>query len=92
MFELTQNLVTTGLWVIFLVIKGWAALDCLRRRQDAFPAVGRQTKMLWLILTGVALLTGLLPGLTLTIFGLAGVVVSLIYLFDVRPRIAEITS
>jgi len=37
-------------------------------------------------------LTGLIPGLTLGIIGIAGVIVALVYLFDVRVRIAEITS
>jgi hypothetical protein len=50
------------------------------------------SKVLWLILTGVALLTGLIPGLTLGIIGIAGLIASLVYLFDVRVRIAEITG
>jgi hypothetical protein len=48
--------------------------------------------LLWLLLTGIAMLTGLIPGLTLGIIGIAGIVVALVYLFDVRTRIAEITS
>jgi len=43
------------------------------------------------ILTGLAALTGVLPQLTLTIFGIAGIVIALIYLFDIRPRIIDIT-
>ena len=54
--------------------------------------MGRKSKALWLILTGVALLVGLLPGQTLDLLGLAGTVVALIYLFDVRPRLQEITG
>jgi len=33
-----------------------------------------------------------LPTLTLSIFGLAAIVIALIYLFDVRTRIIDITS
>lgn len=91
MFDLTQNLVITVLWVVFGVVKIWAFVDCVRAPAPAFPAVGRVSKILWLILTGVALLTGLIPGLTLGIIGIAGLVASLIYLFDVRVRIGEIT-
>lgn len=80
------------LWVVFLVVKGWAFIDCIRRPQQAFPAVGRVSKVLWLVLTGVAFLTGLVPGLTLGIIGIAGLVAAMVYLFDVRPRIAEITG
>jgi hypothetical protein len=92
MFDAVQNLVVLVLWVLFLVVKGYAFVDCIRRPTAAFPAVGRQSKILWMILTGVALLTGLLPGMTLNIIGIAGLVASLIYLFDVRPKIREITG
>jgi len=91
-FDATQNLVMLVLWVVFGIVKGWAFIDCVRRPQNAFAAVGRVSKLLWLILTGVAFLTGLVPGLTLGIIGIAGLVAALVYLFDVRPRIAEITG
>ena len=81
-----------ALWVIFGLVKVWACIDCLRRRPDAFPAVGRASKVLWLILTGVSMLTGFLPGLTLSIFGIVGLVIALVYLFEVRPKIIAITQ
>lgn len=92
MFDAVQNVVVLVLWVLFLVVKGYAFIDCIRRPTAAFPAVGRQSKILWGILTGVSLLTGLLPNLTLNLLGIAGMVASLIYLFDVRPKIREITG
>ena len=91
MFDLTQNLVELILWIVFGVVKIWAFVDCVRRPTEAFPAVGRVSKLLWVLLTGVAMLTGFIPGLTLGIIGIAGVVVALVYLFDVRVKIAEIT-
>jgi Protein of unknown function (DUF2516) len=91
-FGAVQDLVIYALWALLLGVKAFALVDCFRRPAQAFPAVGRQTKTLWLILAAVAALTGLLPGLTLTIFGIAGTVVAMIYLFDVRPRIVEITG
>jgi len=92
MFDAVQGFVVLFLWVLFLVVKGYAFVDCIRRPTAAFPAVGRQSKVLWMILTGAALLSGLLPGMTLNLIGIAGTVVSLIYLFDVRPKIREITG
>lgn len=92
MFDAVQNLVVLAIWVLFLVVKGYAFVDCIRRPTAAFPAVGRQSKVLWMILTGAALLTGLLPGMTLNFIGIAGIVASLIYLFDVRLKIREITG
>ena len=44
------------------------------------------------MLAGLALLTGLVPNLTLSLFGIAGAVIALIYLFDIRPRIKSITG
>ena len=86
-----QDLVITAIYVVFAVLKVWAFVDCLRRPEQAFPAVGRQSKVLWLVLTGISALTGLVFD-PLGIFGIAGVVVALLYLFEIRPRIIEITG
>lgn len=91
MFGAVQDLVILALWIVLLVVKGAAFIDCVRRPPQAFPAVGRKSKVLWLVLTGLAALVGLLPGATLDIFGIAGTVIALVYLFDVRPKIIEIT-
>ena len=92
MFGAVQDLIVLVLWVVFLGLKGFAFIDCLRAPNEVFPAIGRQTKVLWLVLTGIALLTALLPGLTLSLVGIAGVVVAMIYVFDIRPRIKAITG
>jgi len=92
LFGTVQVLVTWLLWVIFGGLKAFAFIDCLRRPREAFPAIDRKSKILWVILTGVALATALLPGQTLGLIGLAGVAVALIYLFDVRPKIRDITG
>ena len=92
MFGNVQDLVLLALWVITLVVKAYAFIDCVRRPAAAFPAIGRQTKVLWLVLTALAALSGLIPGLTLTIFGMAAIVIALVYLFDVRTKIIDITN
>ena len=92
MFYQVQNLILLVLWVLFLLIKGFALIDCIRRPAQAFPAVSRQTKVLWLILTGISLLAGIVVQDPLSIFGIAGLVASLVYLFDVRPRIVELRN
>lgn len=90
MFGTAQDLVILAVWIILLGVKGFALIDCVRRPAQAFPAVGKQSKVLWLVLTGVAFLTGLLPNMTLNLIGIAGAVAALVYLFDVRPRLIEI--
>ncbi len=92
MFGAVQGLVLYALWIILLLVKVFALVDCIRRPAEAFPAVGRKSKVLWLILTAVAALVGLIPGSTLDLLGIAGTVIALIYLFDVRPKILEITG
>lgn len=92
MFDTVSGLVLLVLWLGTLALKGYAFVDCLRRPAGAFPAVDRQTKLLWLVLTGLAAVSGLVPGLTLSIVGMAALVATLVYLFGVRPRIVAITG
>ncbi|MGV1004035.1 MAG: DUF2516 family protein [Candidatus Nanopelagicales bacterium] len=87
-----QNLI---MWTIHIAALGaslWALVDCARRRPDAFPAIDRTSKNLWLGLTGAATLVSLAGFSPLGLLGLASIVVSAIYLLDVRPKIAEITG
>lgn len=85
-----DGLVILVLWAILLGVKAFALFDCIRRPKDYFPFIGRQTKVLWLVLTGLSLFAGLAPNLTMSIFGIAGTVISLIYLLDIRPKMIEL--
>ncbi len=87
-----DGMVILILWAILLGVKVFALIDCLRRPADYFPYIGRQTKLLWVALTTVSLLAGLAPNLTMSIFGIAGTIISLIYLLDIRPKMIEITG
>lgn len=75
----------------FLALKGWALVDCALRKPDAFPAAERRSKGFWLLLTGLSAVTALVAS-PIGIFGLAGLVVALVYLLDVRPRLIEVES
>ena len=87
-----EILVIYALWAILLAVKVFALFDAIRRPADYFPILGRQTNLLWVALTGVSVLAGLAPSLALSIFGIAGTVIALIYLFDIRPKMIEITG
>lgn len=83
------------LWLIriaSLVIGVWAFIDCVRRRPDAFPAIGRQTKPIWMALTGGAAAVPLIGFSPIGLLGIASIVISAVYLLDIRPRIVEITG
>jgi Protein of unknown function (DUF2516) len=81
-------------WVLLLgafVIEGWAFIDALRRPSAAFPAAGKQTKPIWLIILGVAFVIGIGGALNylslLSLFPIAAFVAAAIYLAEVRPKV-----
>jgi hypothetical protein len=83
-----------ALAIVALVVEVWALIDAVRRPAQAFTAAGKQTKPIWLIILGVAVVVGLgssaLGGFTLiSLLPLAAFVAAAIYLTDVRPRVRE---
>lgn len=80
---LTLNVIAIG-FAIF------AFIDVLRTRPDAFPAVDRQTKVAWLIFLGLSIL--ILPFGVVNFLGIIGVIVTMFYMVDVRPKVREITG
>lgn len=79
-----------------LVIHAFALFDASIRPAAAFPAVDKQTKPLWTILLGVAVAWGAMPMLiyqdlvfrgAFDLIVIAGTVVALVYLLDVRPSV-----
>ena len=85
-----------ALWLAALVAEVWAFIDALRRPTAAFPAAGKQTKPLWLIILGVASIIGLASvayfANPLSIFPIVAFVAAAIYLADVRPKVREFKS
>jgi hypothetical protein len=80
------------------VMEVWALVDTLTRPAQAFVAVGKQTKQLWLIINGVATVVGigyaLYAGSTsvLQVLPVAAFVASAVYLTDVRPKVKDFRS
>jgi uncharacterized protein DUF2516 len=77
-----------------LCVEVWAFVDAVRRPAPAFPAVGKQTKPIWLVILGVAAVIGLwsstLGGPNLvSLFPIVAFVAAAIYLTDVRPKVRE---
>jgi uncharacterized protein DUF2516 len=80
--------------VAALCVEVWAFVDAVRRPAPAFPAAGKQTKPLWLVILGVAAVIGLwsstLGGPNLvSLFPIIAFVAAAIYLTDVRPKVKE---
>jgi hypothetical protein len=81
-------------WVLLLgafVVEAWAFVDVIIRPKAAFPAAGKQTKPLWLIILGVAFVIGIGGAVRqialLSLFPIAAFVAAAIYLVDVRPKV-----
>ena len=81
-------------WVLCLaafVIESWAFVDAIIRPKAAFPAAGKQTKPIWLIILGVAFVIGIGGAVgalyLLSIFPIIAFVAAAIYLVDVRPKV-----
>ena len=88
-----------ALAVAAFIVELWAFVDAITRPTAAFPAASKQTKPLWLIITGVAGAIGLYAatqvhtqgiGLVVGILPVAAFIAAAIYLTDVRPKVREI--
>jgi heme/copper-type cytochrome/quinol oxidase subunit 3 len=74
-------------------VEAWAFIDVIRRPTGAFVAAGKQTKLIWLLISGVAAVIGLASivyGVSLvSIFPIIAFVAAAIYLADVRPKVKD---
>jgi Protein of unknown function (DUF2516) len=84
-------------WILLvaaMVVEIWAFVDALRRPTGAFPAAGKRTKPLWLIITGVSMAIGLFYAAynypLISILPIVAFIAAAIYLTDVRPKVREI--
>jgi Protein of unknown function (DUF2516) len=84
-------------WVLLLgafVVEAWAFVDALIRPSTAFPAAGKQTKPLWLVILGVAFVIGIGGAVgylaLLSVFPIVAFVAAAIYLVDVRPKVRSL--
>lgn len=67
----------------------FALVHAIRQRQDAFTAVNKLTKPIWIGILAASILVLLVSPL-IGFLGLAGVIAISVYLVDVRPRVDEI--
>ncbi len=86
-----QTWIAVGLSLALLIVKAFALLDALRRPPEVFVAADKQTKNLWLLLLGLAVVAALLLPGAFGLINLAGTVAALVYLADVRPAVRALT-
>lgn len=85
-------------WLLFVLFIGvlalqvWALVDCITRKAPAFPAAGKLTKPTWILLTALALLVVALVQNVTNLVSYIAIIVSSVYLADVRPAVREISG
>lgn len=86
----------TVLILAAFVAEVWAFGDAVTRPVDAFVAASKQTKVIWLLILGVALAIGVFVawyGVFVSFFlAIAAFVAAAVYLVDVRPKLKEVMS
>lgn len=92
----TINNIENGLLLVLFVgvlaLQIWALVDCITRKAPAFPAAGKLTKPTWILLTAVAVApVAFLQDVT-SLLSFIGIIVSSVYLADVRPAVREISG
>ena len=92
----TINSIENGLLLVVflgvLALQFWALVDCITRKAPAFPAAGRLTKPTWILLTAVAVAPVILLQDATNLLAFIGIIVSSVYLADVRPAVREISG
>ncbi len=81
-----ENGLQIVLWLVLLVVKGFALCDAVLRRGEFFLAADKQNKVFWLLLLGVFLLLHLFFAGSV-LFNMIGTVAAIVYLVDVRPTL-----
>jgi hypothetical protein len=89
---LIASLIVTVISWAGVLVGLFAFAHALTQRADAYAAADRKTKPIWLAITGgstvgMALFGFFGPGM---IFWLAGLIASLVYVVDVRPKLIEV--
>jgi hypothetical protein len=89
-FDVQGVLLTVATLAIF-VIQGWAFIDAVSHRPDAFVAGDKMTKKAWLIILGLALVAHMIFWHPISLLNIAGTVAAIVYMVDVRPVLRSLT-
>lgn len=86
----TQSLILWALLLASLGLKVFAFADALRHGAGLYPAAGKRTKNIWLLVTGIALAVNIVQLDPLSLLNIVGVVAAGVYLADVRPALQQV--
>jgi len=77
------------LGLVLFVAKLVAFVDSLRYPEGAYPAANKQTKTLWVVITGASAALQFFFNYPVGLFSIAGTIVVIIYFVDVRPAVSQ---
>ncbi|NKY37389.1 MULTISPECIES: DUF2516 family protein [Nocardia] len=82
--------IMAALWLLAISATVFALVHAVRQRSDAFTAVDKLTKPIWLGILGAAVLLMLLSFPSLGLLAFIAIIATGIYLADVRPKVDEV--
>ncbi|TXR56191.1 DUF2516 family protein [Quadrisphaera setariae] len=86
-----QGFILLVLGVAALGLEVWALVQAIRFRKDAYPAAGKQTKVLWVTLTAVGAAVGFVSlGNPLGFLSIIAVAIAAIFLVSVLPALRSV--
>jgi hypothetical protein len=74
------------------VVQAFAFVDALTHRAEAYVAGDKMTKQAWGIILGLAVVAHMIFWDPISLFNIAGIIATLVYLLDVRPTLRELTG
>jgi hypothetical protein len=80
-----------AIWLVLLAAKAVAFFYALRHTAPQYVSAGKQTRVIWLVITGLSLAFHLISG-PLNFLNVAGTVGSLVFLLDVRPALRQVSG
>jgi asparagine N-glycosylation enzyme membrane subunit Stt3 len=86
-----QGLLMTVITLALFAVQAWAFVDAVSHRPEAYVAADKQTKPMWLIILGIALVAHMLMWNPLSFLNLIGAVAAIVYLVDARPALRSLT-
>ncbi|MGW1211262.1 DUF2516 family protein [Streptomyces sp. NPDC002499] len=77
--------------VALILFSGFALIDAATRREDAYRAADKKTKVFWLIVLGLAFVVNLIFNI-LSFLPIIGLVATIVYMVDVRPALRGLSG
>ncbi|QNE75895.1 DUF2516 family protein [Streptomyces finlayi] len=74
-----------------VLLSGFALVDAMIRREDAYRAADKQTKPFWLVILAIAFVViWLFP--IMSFLPIIGLIATIVYIVDVRPAVRQISG